>query len=217
MRSVAPFVLVVAMLAAGMLLVDAYPSGPPLSACRDMRPTGHGTSTLTGTTPFSITANTTFYNPGENIEVTISGAQFIGFFVQARRRDAGSDMNTAEGTITPGNTNIGKTLDCTGGTDNAWSHKTNAPKTSESAIWTAPSEDKGTIAFRATIVQGPSSDRYWTDVYSANLPFGAPASPTSSGGGTTTDNGNGSNAVCGSSVLLVLSSCVLAAIQLVGS
>lgn len=49
--------------------------------------------------------------------MTISGARFVGFFVQARRRDSGSDTNTAVGAITPGNTNIGKTLDCGGGTD----------------------------------------------------------------------------------------------------
>eukprot|EP00057_Strongylocentrotus_purpuratus_P032838 XP_789043.2 PREDICTED: putative defense protein 3 [Strongylocentrotus purpuratus] len=148
MRYAAPFVLVVAVLNALQMLVEAYPGGPPLSACISMVPTGHGASTLTGTTPFSITTNTTFYTAGEKIEVTISGARFVGFFVQARRRDSGSDTNTAVGTITPGNTNIGKTLDCGGGTDNAWSHKTNAAKTSESAIWTAPTDDKGTIAFR---------------------------------------------------------------------
>lgn len=76
MRYAAPFVLVVAVLNALQLLVEAYPSGPPLSACISMVPTAHGASTLTGTTPFSITTNTTFYNAGENIEGKIINNNF---------------------------------------------------------------------------------------------------------------------------------------------
>ncbi|XP_072170505.1 putative defense protein 3 [Diadema setosum] len=208
-RTSALSMTVLMIVAAVVVVVDAYPSGPPLTSCSSMRPTGHGTSTVTGIAPYTITTSKSSYAAGDEIEVTISGGNFIGFFLQARRRDSGADSSTAVGSFSSIDTTLTKVIACGGSASSAWSHRSNALKSSVTATWTTP-DDEGTIAFRATIVQGPSSDKYWTDLYSDEISSGSAGSNTTGVMETqterpaTTDAGDAINS---STTLIVTSLC----------
>lgn len=46
---------------------DAYPSGPPPSACTSLDPTGHNASPQNGASPYEITLDSDTYSPGQTI------------------------------------------------------------------------------------------------------------------------------------------------------
>ena len=46
---------------------SGYPSGAPASQCETMEPHGHGGSTQTVKSPYTITLSSQFYNCGENL------------------------------------------------------------------------------------------------------------------------------------------------------
>ncbi|KAK7009640.1 ferric-chelate reductase 1 [Biomphalaria glabrata] len=129
--------------------VYCYPGGAPPDRCvsDNLKPTGsHGvTPTVTSPSPFSISLSQTSYKAGDTIQVTLSGAQFKGFLIVARKA-AGGTTNIGKFTIS---TTHEKTM-CTSST--GVTHTSRDIKTSVTANWTAPLEAFGDIIFKYTVV-----------------------------------------------------------------
>ncbi|CAL1530743.1 unnamed protein product [Lymnaea stagnalis] len=129
--------------------MDCYSDGAPETACASMTP-GHGSSTATGQAPYQLSLNKNTYNPGDVIEVTLSGNNnetFAGFLIAARRVTGETDN---AGTFSPiPNTHTA----CPGVSGNAVTHSSAAPKSSVTFKWTAPSFTQGDLVFKYTVVK----------------------------------------------------------------
>ncbi|XP_072023784.1 putative defense protein 3 [Amphiura filiformis] len=154
---------------------DAYPSGPPSSACTSLQPTGHNSSPQTVNSPYQITLDSDTYSPGQTVRVTLSGVSdtaFAGFIVQARRKDEFKDTTTSVGSFSSPPTGT-KLMACHNNQVGTWTHSSNADKTTVTIEWTAPGTFEGDMAFRATVVQGPAQT-YWENVLSTIITYDGP-------------------------------------------
>ncbi|RUS78476.1 hypothetical protein EGW08_013764 [Elysia chlorotica] len=144
--------LVLASLASLASLAAAYPNGAPVGACTTLNPDSHGPSTAKGPSPYTITFSSNTYQPGQVLQVTLSGAPFKGFLIVGRK----------DGDQTMANTGFFQTpkspdaqLQCVGGKDgNGVTHTNNTVKSSISLDWKAPSSAVGDIVFHFTTVRG---------------------------------------------------------------
>eukprot|EP00057_Strongylocentrotus_purpuratus_P015304 XP_011669778.1 PREDICTED: putative defense protein Hdd11-like [Strongylocentrotus purpuratus] len=116
---------------------NAYPTGAVTSACGDMTP-NHGFSAQTSVSPYTITVSPVFYQPGEQMTVTISrntGSPALkGILLQARR--TGTDQII--GTWSLEGTTGFQTLVCNGA-NSAVTHTSNDDKPAAFQLnWTPP-------------------------------------------------------------------------------
>ncbi|GFS17596.1 ferric-chelate reductase 1 [Elysia marginata] len=133
-------------------LVSSYPTGAPAGACTSLNPDSHGPSTAKGPSPYEITFSPTTYQPGQNIKVTLSGAQFKGFLIVGRKAEDTSMTNVGffQTPTTPA-----AQLQCTTGKEgNGVTHTNNTVKSSITLDWKAPSSAVGDIVFHFTTVRG---------------------------------------------------------------
>lgn len=150
--------------------VQAYGLGAPTSTCLTRYPKHHGASTQTGVSPFKISVNTTEYEAGDVVEVTISGAskQFRGFELAAYREPiGGAECQPAEivGRFHPLDDGKTKIFTCAAANwsfMNLATHKNNDLVSSVTFNWTAPPYNAGNILFQATVVEDFSI--FWTNV-----------------------------------------------------
>ncbi|XP_070562707.1 ferric-chelate reductase 1-like isoform X2 [Ptychodera flava] len=132
----------------------------------------------TSASPYSLTVSDTSYSAGDEISVTLSGSNFLGFMVQARRADWSLDQNEPIGSFTdiPSIDNV-QTKQCSN-SDDTLSHmgvtQSTTPHTSLTVTWTAPSPSAGHVRFRATVAAAKVT--FWTNIYSEIIED--PSAPT---------------------------------------
>ncbi|KAL3869923.1 hypothetical protein ACJMK2_042545 [Sinanodonta woodiana] len=155
--------------------VLSYALGPPLTSCTDMFPSGHGFDAQNANgsqPPFSITLNSTTYNPGDVIQVFLNSAApwfFEGVFIQARRAKCNSLMRDSPvGTFqTMPNEDFVKPMDCSGITNSALAHYSHKHISNRTIYWRAPSERVGHIYLRGTFARNKKI--FWTNVFSSYI------------------------------------------------
>ncbi|XP_030847135.1 hyalin-like [Strongylocentrotus purpuratus] len=145
---------------------NAYPSGAVTSACGDMTP-NHGFDSQTSVSPYTISVSPAFYQPGQQMNVTIStntGSPALkGILLQARR--TGTDQII--GTWSLADTTGFQTLACNGA-NSAVTHTTNDYKPAAIQLnWTAPDVDGDDIYVTATFVQ--AQPVFWVAERTSNI------------------------------------------------
>ncbi|KAM4640911.1 putative ferric-chelate reductase 1 isoform 1-T5 [Discoglossus pictus] len=144
--------------------VSAYPSGQISMACDSMLPV-HGNSVpQASAAPYTITASSYSFSPGDSIKVTVqstSGSNFKGILLEARA--VGGNRIVGVFTITDSNT---QGMPCSSGSNSGVSHTNSNTKTQITANWTAPS-GAGPVRFTATVLQ--SYDTFWFQVQSQTV------------------------------------------------
>ncbi|KAL3869926.1 hypothetical protein ACJMK2_042547 [Sinanodonta woodiana] len=152
--------------------VMSYATGPPLTACTDMFPVGHGSNAQNDNgiqPPFSITVNSTVYRPGDIIQVSLNSAQpwfFEGVFIQARSANCSSPMkDTPIGTFrTVPEVKLLSLLPCSNKVDSAIAHNQELKLTNITFYWIAPSGSAGHVYLRGTFAR--NKEVFWTNVFS---------------------------------------------------
>ncbi|XP_060685901.1 putative ferric-chelate reductase 1 isoform X2 [Hemiscyllium ocellatum] len=149
--------------------VLGYSNGEVESACASMRPSHGGNTAQSTDAPYQIIANSSRFNPGDIIQVTLRsnpGTIFKGFLLEARA--AGSSSQTPLGTFTQSPEDA-QLLDCpidgTTYRSSAVSHRSASNKIEIIVNWIA--SDTGNIQFRATFVQSFST--FWMNVRSETI------------------------------------------------
>ncbi|XP_078703486.1 putative ferric-chelate reductase 1 isoform X2 [Branchiostoma floridae x Branchiostoma belcheri] len=186
---VAVFLLVLAALFSGG---EGYGSGAPLTACTSQQPGHTGTTAQTSASPYSLTVSSSQYTPGQALTVQITGGDFQGFLIQARK--VGTTTAVGNFSSLPSGT---KSNDCdnavASGTNTA-THSSTATKRDLTLTWSAPQDQagQGTIEFVATVAMQKST--YWMGIKSNQITEAAGATgatPTGSsqtGAPATTDS-----------------------------
>ncbi|KAG5310870.1 FRRS1 reductase, partial [Acromyrmex insinuator] len=138
--------------------VFGFPDGGPVDACVKPRPNqpyhGEARSQPLSTSPYKILASSSQYEPGSQVTVTIMGAPFKGFFVQAR--DTTSNKWIGSWTRTP-NTNIHS--ECS-----AVTHADPHDKEQATFIWNAPADARGSVYFTGTVLKDYAT--FWSELVS---------------------------------------------------
>ncbi|XP_070553458.1 putative defense protein 3 [Ptychodera flava] len=163
--------------------VAGYGSGAPNTACTSMRPGHTGVSPQSSSTnPFTVTASSTTYSPGQTITVTITGSSFRGMLLQARQPGQTTPIGVFSNR--PSNTKL-KT--CSSNSDSVTHSNTNQKSSGSTFTWTAPQTGVGNIEFVATLAR--SFSEYWMDVKSAELTEPSESTTSSSQPESGTDRG----------------------------
>ncbi|CAH1238176.1 FRRS1 [Branchiostoma lanceolatum] len=153
---------------------EGYGNGAPLDACISLMPGHYGTTAQTSPNPYSLVAPTQ-YVPGQSVTVQITGADFQGFLIQARK----VGTSTTIGFFTDPPSNV-RTNDCPNtmarGANSA-THNSQAVKRDLSLTWTPPSDaGHGAVEFVATVAEQKTV--YWTGLKSSQLTETTAASAT---------------------------------------
>ncbi|XP_012234066.1 putative defense protein 3 [Linepithema humile] len=146
-----------ALVAFSSISVLGFPDGGPVDACVKPRPNqpyhGQARSQPLNTSPYKILASSSQYGPSSQITVTIGGASFKGFFLQAR--DANTNEWIGSWAQTP-NTNTH--AECS-----VVTHADPRDKEQATFIWNAPNAH-GNVYFTGTILKDYAT--YWSDLTS---------------------------------------------------
>ncbi|XP_041458068.1 putative defense protein Hdd11 [Lytechinus variegatus] len=150
---------------------DCYSSGAPMTACSGGNPIHH-TKASNRTemydpqpaidNPFRFTADSTIYEPGESLRVTISGENgtvFRGFFLQARIH--GTRTAVGEFTDPPALSQFGQ---CETPSDSV-THTGRDDKEALTFQWMAPNRCTGNITFIGSVALGHST--FYVDMTSS--------------------------------------------------
>ncbi|XP_078703485.1 putative defense protein isoform X1 [Branchiostoma floridae x Branchiostoma belcheri] len=173
---VAVFLLVLAALFSGG---EGYGSGAPLTACTSQQPGHTGTTAQTSASPYSLTVSSSQYTPGQALTVQITGGDFQGFLIQARK--VGTTTAVGNFSSLPSGT---KSNDCdnavASGTNTA-THSSTATKRDLTLTWSAPQDQagQGTIEFVATVAMQKST--YWMGIKSNQITEAAAATTRAQG------------------------------------
>ncbi|XP_032884755.1 putative ferric-chelate reductase 1 isoform X2 [Amblyraja radiata] len=176
-------------------LVDVlgYQDGVVGVVCESMLP-NHGSNPQTSDAPYRITANTSTFNPGDIIQVTldgISGGSFEGVLLEARTPSSTIPRGTFRAT-NPLVQLLTCNVDGTPYPNSAVSHTSNSDKSEIIVNWIAP--DVGNIEFRATFVQSFST--FWTGVTSQIIErSGATVVPQITTASSTSSRSRGSSSM----------------------
>ncbi|XP_030063901.1 putative ferric-chelate reductase 1 [Microcaecilia unicolor] len=135
-----------------------FPNGQISVACNAMLPNHGNAVPQTSQAPYSISVSQNVYSAGDEVTVTLQGASFKGFLLQARTLGLNTDVGTFK--IIDANS---QGLQCSDTLNSAVSHTSNRAKTIVKAVWLAPAR-VGPVKFRATFVQ--SYNIFWTQVES---------------------------------------------------
>ncbi|XP_055484195.1 ferric-chelate reductase 1 [Psammomys obesus] len=129
--------------------VTSYFNGRVRKYCGGMIPQ-HGHSPQTQPI-HQITASQVKFQPGDQIQVTLSGPPFKGFLLEAR--DAEDLSGPPVGSFTLIDSEVSQLLTCEDVQGLAVSHTTSSKKTEIKVYWNAPSSAPNHIRFLATVVQ----------------------------------------------------------------
>lgn len=144
-----------------------YRNGPPLEACGDMFPEGHGVQAQTNQTPFTFTVNATQYRPGDVIKVVFnsSGDWFMeGALIQMRTLECKGSSPAVGRFSVEQNEDFLQTFDCFSKHASALRHFEHLKIYNRTFYWTAPSEAVGHVYIKATIAR--NQQLFWTNVTS---------------------------------------------------
>ncbi|EZA53400.1 hypothetical protein DMN91_005450 [Ooceraea biroi] len=137
--------------------VLGFPDGAPVDACVKPRPNqpyhGEARSQPPNTSPYKILATSSQYEPNSQITVTITGASFKGFFLQAR--DSNTNKWIGSWTQTP---NAKTHAECS-----AVTHADPHEKEQATFIWNAPNA-RGNVYFTGTVLKDYAT--FWSDLVS---------------------------------------------------
>ncbi|XP_050675501.1 putative defense protein Hdd11 [Leptidea sinapis] len=144
---------------------EAYSSGAPESACKDMIPR-HPVDAQKSPAPYVVTTSSKVVKAGEQIQVTVTGKSpsdtVRGLMMQARAGDK------PVGTFTIDSTNkLVRLMKCDNNGDTVTHKKHDATddKQSVTLTWTAPKNFNEIVKFRATIALNGAV--FWVGVESA--------------------------------------------------
>eukprot|EP00063_Salmo_salar_P066406 XP_014041241.1 PREDICTED: putative ferric-chelate reductase 1 [Salmo salar] len=106
------------------------------SQCGSMLPGNfHGSTGQSSSSPYTVTVNQTTYQPGDTIQVTLSGTfTYKGFLLEAHEEG----QNTAVGTFSLGSGTGIVLVPCNKIAASGVSQSNNQPKSSVTVTWTAP-------------------------------------------------------------------------------
>ncbi|XP_014205887.1 putative defense protein 3 [Copidosoma floridanum] len=148
-----------AILLAGLsVIASGFPDGAPVDSCVKPRPNqpyhGQARPQPLASNPYRLIASTDHYEPGSQITVRIQGADFKGFFLQAR------DIRTSEWVGSWAKTpNTNAHAECS-----AVTHADPRDKQFATLIWNAPLNARGTVYFTGTVLRDYST--FWSDIVS---------------------------------------------------
>ncbi|GAB6031631.1 hypothetical protein CHUAL_009391 [Chamberlinius hualienensis] len=131
-------------------LLEAYPTGAPLSTCDTMLPLHRPYSAQNSPSPYVITVSKTLFTVGENVTVAISspfGNSFKGFLIKALP----SGVNSGVAGQFTNNFPYAHYLDCGNLSQSAVTHSDPSNKTSITLFWTT--DQPGVYSFKATVVE----------------------------------------------------------------
>ncbi|XP_032680410.1 putative defense protein 3 [Odontomachus brunneus] len=158
MRLVKHIVILFTLVVFSSIPVLGFPDGAPVDACVKPRPNqpyhGEARSQPLNTSPYKIVASSAQYGPGSQITVTIGGAPFKGFFLQAR--DTETNKWIGSWAQTP-NTNTHP--ECS-----AVTHADPHDKEQATFIWNAPPNAQGSVYFTGSILKDYAT--FWADLTS---------------------------------------------------
>ncbi|XP_035688990.1 putative ferric-chelate reductase 1 isoform X1 [Branchiostoma floridae] len=172
-------VVVASLLSGG----EAYGTGAPLSACTSQQPGHYGFTAQTSASPYSLTVSSSEYTPGQTLTVQITGADFQGFLIQARK--VGTTTAVGFFTSLPSGTKSNNCDNAVASGDNTATHSSTAAKRDLTLTWSAPENQagQGTIEFVATVAQQKAT--YWMGITSAQLSEATSGDTTTHAQGTT--------------------------------
>nr|XP_044994354.1 ferric-chelate reductase 1 isoform X2 [Jaculus jaculus] len=160
--------------------VSNYPNGKVTMSCHGMMPQhGHNPQAEPA---HHISVSQMKFQPGDQIQVTLSGPPFKGFLLEAR--DAEDLSGPPVGSFTLIDSEVSQILTCEDVQGLAVSHTHASKKTEIRVYWNAPSSAPSHIQFLATVVE--KYKIYWvkipSDVISQPnaLPFTTPKATTAS-------------------------------------
>ncbi|XP_040911598.1 putative ferric-chelate reductase 1 [Toxotes jaculatrix] len=138
-----------------------YGNGMVTNVCGSMEPQ-HGVYGQTTSSPYHLTTNTTTFNPGDRIQVVLSGTRyFIGFLLEARDAINPDSVSTV-GTFTLTNPDRTQLLTCNEQQGSAVSHTSEATKTEVIVIWNVPQDSPTEVQFLVTVVS--QYNLFWVKV-----------------------------------------------------
>ncbi|XP_035688607.1 putative ferric-chelate reductase 1 [Branchiostoma floridae] len=144
---------------------EGYGNGAPLEACVTMMPGHFGTSAQTSPNPYSLVAPAQ-YVPGQSLTVQITGADFQGFLIQARK--VGTTTSIGVFTSLPSTVRTNDCPNTVARGANSATHNSQAVKRDLTLTWTPPSDaGHGTVEFVATVAEQKTV--YWTGLKSSQL------------------------------------------------
>ncbi|XP_078581007.1 uncharacterized protein LOC144864617 isoform X2 [Branchiostoma floridae x Branchiostoma japonicum] len=154
-------VLVIVTVWTGLSPCAGYPTGAPTEQCLAMMPNHHGANASTVASPYTLVPGTATYTPGVPVSVSVSGGEFKGIFLQARREDTGRSAGTF---VTPPQGFHHVTCNTSG---DSVTHSDRTNKSAAMFEWIPPSPGVGNVVFKATIVR--SHQVFWTNVTSGTI------------------------------------------------
>ncbi|XP_029505665.2 uncharacterized protein LOC115120828 [Oncorhynchus nerka] len=125
----------------------------------------HGSTGQSSSSPYTVTVNQTTYQPGDTIQVTLSGTfTYKGFLLEAHEEG----QNKAVGTFSLGSGTGIVLVPCNGIAASGVSQSNNQPRSSITVTWTAPSSSSlGNIIVKSTFMQ--TSSVFWIAVPSVTV------------------------------------------------
>ncbi|XP_071020252.1 uncharacterized protein [Oncorhynchus clarkii lewisi] len=151
------------------LQVEAFSGGGSsiASQCGSMLPGNsfHGSTGQSSSSPYTVTVNQTIFQPGNTIQVTLSGnLTYKGFLLEAHEEG----QNKAVGTFSLGSGTGIVLVPCNGIAASGVSQSNNQPRSSVTVTWTAPSSSSlGNIIVKSTFMQ--TSSVFWIAVPSVTV------------------------------------------------
>lgn len=151
------------LLMMAMLYQYAYcfKAGAPAYSCATMTP-GHGTSSQTSPSPYTVSADNNADVSGRSVNVIIrsqNNEPFTGYLLKAQSTQSEEILGTF--TRIPDD---GSSLNCGEIKNSAVTHKNGLLKRGIQAVWEAPPEYEGAVKFVATVVKNYST--FWTEIES---------------------------------------------------
>ncbi|XP_064787389.1 mucin-2-like isoform X2 [Oncorhynchus masou masou] len=142
----------------------------------------HGSTGQSSSSPYTVTVNQTNYQPGDTIQVTLSGTfTYKGFLLVAHEEG----QNKPVGTFSLGSGTRIILVPCNGIAASGVSQNNNLPRSSVTVTWTAPSSSSlGNIIVKSTFMQ--TSSVFWIAVPSVTVNRRASAVTTTRAQTTTT-------------------------------
>ncbi|XP_055848535.1 defense protein l(2)34Fc [Episyrphus balteatus] len=120
-------------------------AGAPVAVCKNGLVPEHGVGAQSSSPPYSLSGGSSV-KAGQQIDLTLSGDEFLGWAIQAHSAD-----NKPIGAFKPDSQS--QTINCSGA-DNTLTHKKlKAPIKSLKIKWQAPEGHKGPVTFHATVVK----------------------------------------------------------------
>ncbi|XP_044053029.1 putative defense protein 3 [Siniperca chuatsi] len=150
-----------------LCFVSGYPTGAPTGACVDMLPRHSGVLPQPSPAPYTLLTNTRTFQPGKPITVTVTGPEYRGVLLEARKEGSTNALGSWQ--LPPPDTRF---LECTGTPQGAITHSNTNLKGNTTVYSWIPPNSTSPVYFMATVAQQRTV--FWVNVRSATLTGGKP-------------------------------------------